>query len=241
MVPDTRLNHRGTETTAGARPRHIPRVAECTDIPAALRTPGAHHPPAAAPTHQETPQEIRMLRVITLRPLAIPDELRLRPCPELGIDERRDPDRNPFGLRASHTALAIARVAIFQPAQPIGPPDVSRLRAIIVSFSFVEGVAEDLHHTSLCPLAPFGLPWGNAVGGETLMNGIGTQLLLDTPTIDLPDNFRFGLIDHEVLRRSCRLMDIGIPIGRISPVDPPLAGGKELPPTRASVDQSALR
>jgi hypothetical protein len=177
---------------------------------------------------------------MTLRPLAIPDELRLRPCPALGIDERRAPDRNPFGLRASHTALAVARVAIFQPAPPIGPPDVPRLRAIIVGFPFVEGVAEDLNHTTLGPLTPFGLPGGNAVGGETLMHGIGTQLLLDTPTIDLPYNLRFGLIDHEMLRSSCRLMDIGIPIGRIPPVDPPLAGGKELPASGAFVDQSAL-
>src|SRR6266478_8699052 len=129
MVPDTRLNHRGTETTAGTRPRHIPRVAERADIPAALRTPRADHPPATASTDQETPQQIRMLRVVALRPLAILDELRLRPFPGLGIDERRYPDWNPFGLRASHTTLAIAGVTIFQPAQPIRPPDVPRLRA----------------------------------------------------------------------------------------------------------------
>src|SRR6266446_571867 len=210
MVPGTRLNHRGTETAASTCPRHIPRIAECADIPAALRTPRADHPPPTAPTDQETPQQIRMLRVVALRPLAIADELRLRPFPGLGIDERRHPDRNPFGLRASRTALAVTGVAIFQPAQPIRPPDVPRLRAIIIGFPFVEGVAEDLNHTTLCPLAPFGLPRWNAVGGETLMNGIGTQLLLDTPTIDLPHNLRFGLIDHEMLWRGCRLVDVSI-------------------------------
>src|SRR5437660_5809925 len=181
-----------------------------------------------------------MLRIVALRPLAIPDELRLRPSPGLVIDERRHPDRNPFGLWASRTTLAIAGVAIFQPAQPIRPPDVPGLRAIVVGFSFIEGVAEDLNHTTLCPLAPFGLPRWNAVGGETVMNGIGTQLLLDTPTIDLPDHLGFRLVDHKVLGGGRRLVDVGVPIGWIPPVDPALAGRKELPAAGAFVDQGAL-
>jgi len=72
------------------------------------------------------------------------------------------------------------------------------------------------------------------------MNGIGTQLLLNTPAIDLPHNLRFGLMDHEMLRSGCRLVDVGIPIGRIPPVDPALAGRKQLPAAGAFVDQGAL-
>ena len=52
---DTRLNHRGTEAAARTRPRHIPRRAQGADIPAALCTPRADHPPATASTDQETP------------------------------------------------------------------------------------------------------------------------------------------------------------------------------------------
>jgi hypothetical protein len=58
MIPATCLHHRGPETAAGTRPRHIPRGPAGTDLAAALRTPGAHQAPATAPTDQETPQQI---------------------------------------------------------------------------------------------------------------------------------------------------------------------------------------
>jgi hypothetical protein len=140
MLPDIRLNHRGAEAAAHTRPRHIARVAQGADVPAALRTPRAHHAPATAPTDQQTPQQIQMLRVVALGPLAIVDELGLRPLPRLGIDERRHPDRNPFGVGTLRAALAIARATIFQPTQPIRPPEIPRLRAIVVGFPFVDGV-----------------------------------------------------------------------------------------------------
>src|SRR4030095_16888619 len=84
MGPDTRLNHCGTKTAAGTRPRDIPRIAQGADIPAALRTPRADHPPTTAPTDQETPQQIRMLSIVALRALTVPGELSLRPFPGLG-------------------------------------------------------------------------------------------------------------------------------------------------------------
>jgi hypothetical protein len=64
------------------------------NIPPALSTPGADHAPATAPTDQQTPQEIAMLRVVALGPLPIADELGLGPLPRLGIDERGHPDRD---------------------------------------------------------------------------------------------------------------------------------------------------
>ena len=82
-----------------------------------------------------------MLGVVTLRALAIPGELSLRPFPGLGINERGPPDRNPFGLRASRTALAIAGVAIFEPAQPLGASDIPGLRTIVIGFPFIERVS----------------------------------------------------------------------------------------------------
>src|SRR2546426_6779646 len=72
------------------------------------------------------------------------------------------------------------------------------------------------------------------------MNGVGTQLLLHAPAIDLPHNFRFALIDHHMLRSGGRLPDVGVAIGGIPPVDPPLARRKQLPATGAFMDQGAL-
>src|SRR5262249_60962089 len=54
LLPDIRLNHWGTEAAAPTRPRHRARVAQGADVPAALRAPGADHPPATAPTHHDT-------------------------------------------------------------------------------------------------------------------------------------------------------------------------------------------
>jgi hypothetical protein len=83
-----------------------------------------------------------MLRVVALRPLPIPHQLGLGSRPGLRIDERRDPDRDPVSLGAPRATLAIAWVAIFKAARPIGPPDIPRLGAIIVGFAFIEGVTE---------------------------------------------------------------------------------------------------
>ena len=74
---------------------------------------------------------------------------------------------------------------------------------------------------------------------ETPMNGIGTQLLLHTPAIDLSDHLGFGLVDSEVLWRGCRLVDVGVAIGWISQLTA-LAGRKELPAAGAFVDQGPL-
>src|SRR5712691_12902403 len=131
MVPNTCLNHRGTETTAGTGPRHIARVAQGADVPAALRAPGADHPPATAPTHQETPQQIWMLRVVALGPLPIADQLDLGAFPGVGVDKGWDPHGDPCRLGTPRAALAIARTAIFQPTQPIRSSEIPRLRAIV--------------------------------------------------------------------------------------------------------------
>jgi len=82
-----------------------------------------------------------MRRIVALRPLAIPDELRLCPVPGLGIDERWHPDRNPCGLRASHTALTIPRVAIFESVQPLGTLDIPRLRTIVIGLGCLKVAA----------------------------------------------------------------------------------------------------
>ena len=80
-----------------------------------MGAPGPDHAPTTAATDQQTPQQIAMLRVVALRPLPIAHQWDLRVLPRLGIDERRYPDGDPFGLRASRAALAIAGVALFEP------------------------------------------------------------------------------------------------------------------------------
>ena len=69
------------------------------------------------------------------------------------------------------------------------------------------------------------------------MDGIGTQVLLHTPTVDLPYHLSFGLVDHEVLWGRWGLADIRVAIGRIPPVHAPLAGGKEPAAARPLLDQ----
>src|SRR5262249_20675603 len=135
---------------------------------------------------------------------------------------------------------AIARRAIFEPPLPIWPPDLPRLGAIVIGFPFIDGIAQNLDDTALRPPPVFGLPGWHSLLSETPMNGIRTQLLLHTPAIDLPDHLGFRLVDHQVLWRRGRLVDIRVAIGRIPPVDPALAGGKELPAAGAFVDQGPL-
>src|SRR5262245_22474007 len=140
-----------------------------------------------------------MLCVVALRARSIPGQLPLCPVPGLGIDEHGHADRNPFAQGAPRAALAIAGMALFEPTQAIRPPDIPRLGAIVVGFPFRNGVAEDLDDTTLGPPAMLGLPGRYPLQSETPMNGIGTQLLLHTPAIDLPDHLGCRLVDHEVL------------------------------------------
>ena len=101
-----------------------------------------------------------MLSIVALRALTVPGELSLRPFPGLGINDRGHPDRNPFGLWASHTALAVAgiinsvvalgyyitviRVMYTQPApapDPIGEPTALRIALAVAALgTFVLGV-----------------------------------------------------------------------------------------------------
>jgi hypothetical protein len=127
-------------------------------------------------------------------------------------------------------------MALFEPAPPMGPPDIPGLRALVVRFSFVEGITEHLNDTTLRPPAVLGLPRRNPLDRETPMNSIRAELLLDTPAIDHPDDLGFRLVDHEVLGRGRRLMHRGIPIRGIAPVAPALTGGKELPAPRPFAD-----
>jgi len=69
------------------------------------------------------------------------------------------------------------------------------------------------------------------------MDGIGTQLFLHTPTIELPYDLSFGLVDHEVLWSRWGLTDIRVAIGRIPPVHASLTGGKEPPTACPLLDQ----
>src|SRR5262249_32896226 len=85
---------------------------------------------ATAPTHHQTPQHIRMLRVVALRARPISGSLPLRSVPGLGIDARGHADWNPFGVGAPHATPAIAGLTIFEPTPPIRPPDLPRLGAM---------------------------------------------------------------------------------------------------------------
>jgi hypothetical protein len=128
-----------------------------------------------------------MLGVSARRALPIPDQLLLRPFPGLGIDERRAPDGNPFGLGPPRAALTIARAPIFQAPPPIRA-DLPGLRAIVGRFAFIAGVAEDLDDTPLRPPAVLRLPGDDTVEGKTPLHGIRTALFLHTPARDLPDH-----------------------------------------------------
>jgi hypothetical protein len=104
-----------------------------------------------------------MLRVVALRPLPILHQLGLCPFPRLWINERGDPDRNPFGLRAACTALPVAGMAIFESMPPMGTAHIPGLGTIIIRFPFIEGVAQHLNHTTLGPP-----PWGHLSRRDSL-------------------------------------------------------------------------
>src|SRR5688500_941531 len=72
------------------------------------------------------------------------------------------------------------------------------------------------------------------------MNGVGTQLLLHAPAVDLPHDLRFRLVDHEMWWGRGRLADIRVAIGRIAPVDASLTGSKHPPTARPLWDQGAF-
>jgi len=69
---------------------------------------------------------------------------------------------------------------------------------------------------------------------------VGAHLFLNTPAIDQTDDLGFGLVDDQMLRRRQRFADTRITIGRIAPVDAPLAHRIETAPPGAFLNQDAF-
>ena len=88
------------------------------------------------------------------------------------------------------------------------PLTTRHLIKCVPASAFVERVAEDLNDTTLRPPALLGLPRRDTLDREMPVNGIRTHLLLHTPAIDLPDHLGFRLVDHEVLWRGGRLVNV---------------------------------
>jgi hypothetical protein len=178
---------------------------------------------------------------MALRPLAMADELRLRPLPGLGIDKRRHPDGNPFALRASRTTLAMARMAICEPAQPIGAPDLPRRRPMVIGFPLIEGVSPHRQHTTWRPPLSGSLPRRDPLCRKAPRKGVGTSRRLHAPAIARPHTLRFGLVNHERRRSGGRLADVRVALGRIPPVDPALASRSGVVTSTTSKAPSAAR
>ena len=67
------------------------------------------------------------------------------------------------------------------------------------------------------------------MGREPPLDGVGTQLVLHAPAIEQADDLGFELVDDQMLRSRRGLPDIGVAIGRIAPVHPPLARRNKRP------------
>jgi hypothetical protein len=58
VLPHALLDRRRPQAAPWTCPGHMARIAQGTDVAPAQGTPGAYHPPAAAPTDEETAQQI---------------------------------------------------------------------------------------------------------------------------------------------------------------------------------------
>jgi hypothetical protein len=72
------------------------------------------------------------------------------------------------------------------------------------------------------------------------MDGIAAELLFDTPAIDQAHDFCLVFVDDEMLGGRQGFPDVAIAIGRIPPVDTPLAGRKQASTSGAFLNQGAF-
>src|SRR2546425_10547456 len=124
-----------------------------------------------------------MLRIITSCPRAIGRQLLLRHLPEVRIEHGRDTYRDPLRRRPACPTAPIARPQTLEPRLHPWPPGIGDLTAVVPGFACIDRVAEDPDDTALCPPPRIGLPRRHALGGQALLNGIGTELFLDEPAI----------------------------------------------------------
>src|SRR5918912_4495304 len=167
---------------------------------------------------------------MALRAFLILPQLPLRPLPGFWINDRRHWDSNPLARRPPGPALGIPWDPVVAPAAAIRLVCFLRLGPGVIGFALVEGVAQHLDNTTLCPAPLARLARNDPLCCEPPLDGVGTALLFHTPAIDEADHLGFGLVDDQVLRGRRGFADVGVAIGGIAPVDPPLARRKQAAP-----------
>jgi len=136
--------------------------------------------------------------------------------------------------------LRVAGDAVFAAAWAIRLVELRRLGPVVVGFALIERVTEDLANTTWRPAPVACLAGTDALGGEPLMDGIGTEMLFHAPAIDQADDLRFSLVDDQMLRRGQGFPDVGVSIGGIPPVDTPLTRGKQAASSGALLNERAF-
>src|SRR5215510_14218985 len=124
---------------------------------------------------------------MALRAFLVLPQLSLRPLPGLWINDCRHWDSNPLARRPPGPALGIPRDPVVAPAAAIRLVCLPRLGPVVIGFALVEGVAQDLDNTTLCPAPLTRLAGDNPSCGEPPLDGVGTALLFHTPAIDEAD------------------------------------------------------
>src|SRR5215468_9360454 len=162
-----------------------------------------------------------MGRRMALGAFLVLSELPLRPLPGLRIEDGWHRDSNPLARRPPCPPLAIARHAVLAAAPAIRQLHIGGLGPVVIGFTLVEGVAEDLDNTTLRPAPVTHLTGDDPLRSEPSLDGVGTHLFLHAPAIHEADDLGFGLVDDEMLWDGRGFPDVRVAIGRIAPVDPP--------------------
>ena len=136
--------------------------------------------------------------------------------------------------------LAIARHAVFAAAPAIRQLHIGGLGPVVIGFTLVEGVAEDLDNTTLRPAPVARLAGDDPLGREPPLDGVRTHLFFHAPAINEADDLGFGFVDDEMLRGYRGFPDVRVAIGRIAPVDPPLPRRKQAAPACPFLNERPL-
>src|SRR5262245_2468301 len=129
-----------------------------------------------------------MGRRMALRAFLILPQLPLRPLPGFWINDHRRWDSNPLTRRPLGPALGIPWDPVLTPAPAIRLVCFPRLGPVVIGFALVEGVAQDLDNTTLCPAPLARLAGDEPLRREPPLDGVGTALLFHTPAIDEADH-----------------------------------------------------
>jgi hypothetical protein len=199
-------------------------------------TGDAVHGQAAGLAGEQAAQQVVVPAVVAERERGVARQLRLRPVPGLGVDQRRDRDGDPLlaRLQAAAGRLAGARAT----SDPwLGRRDVGV--AVGVGGAGVDRVGEDVVHRRGRP--------GMAAGARQVGAGIQPledladgHPLLRQPAVEGARQLRLGLIDHEMAGDRIAARHVAIAVRGAAAEVVPVARPLQLAAAEALAENGAL-